>query len=101
MKLKDIAYARSGDKGPHANIGVLAIHEKDYEKLLSYLTEERVKKYFSALNPTKVIRYPMPNLQAINLILENALDEGASLNLRIDAQGKALGQILLEMEMDE
>lgn len=99
MKLKEIAYARSGDKGSHANIGVIARAEKDYRLLLSFLTEERVKAYFAALNPKRVIRYELANLQALNFILEDVLDGGASLNLRIDAQGKGLGQLLLEMEI--
>lgn len=99
MKLKEIAYARSGDKGSHANIGVIARLENDYSKLLSFLTEERVKAYFADLNAQRVIRYELPNLFALNFILEGVLEGGASLNLRIDAQGKGLGQLLLEMEM--
>jgi len=98
-KLKTIAYARSGDKGSHANIGVIAIKKEDYPKLLELLTEERVKHFFADLNPKKVIRYALPNLLALNFVLEGVLDGGASLNLRLDAQGKALGQLLLEMEL--
>lgn len=98
-QLKNIAYARSGDKGAHVNIGVIAITSTDYAYLTSFLTEERVKTYFAALNPTRVIRYELPNLAALNFILEDVLDGGASLNLRIDAQGKALGQAILEMEI--
>lgn len=99
MKLKEIAYARSGDKGSSVNIGVIAKEEKDYPLLLSFLTEERVSDYFAKLNPGKVTRYELPNLHALNFILEEVLDGGASLNLRIDAQGKGLGQLLLEMEI--
>lgn len=99
MQLKSIAHARSGDKGAHVNIGVIAREEKDYEKLLSVLTEARVREYFAALKPERVIRYELPNLCALNFVLEGVLDGGASLNLRIDAQGKALGQALLEMEL--
>lgn len=99
MKLKEIAYARSGDKGAHVNIGVIALQKKEYPKLRSHLTEERVKKFFAKLKPERVIRYELPNLQALNFILEGVLDGGGSLNLRIDAQGKGLGQLLLEMEL--
>ena len=49
MKLREIAYARSGDKGMHANIGVIAYTEKQYQFLKEYLTEERVQDYFSKL----------------------------------------------------
>lgn len=99
MKLKKIAHARSGDKGSNVNIGVIAREEKDYPHLLELLTEEKVRSYFLALNPKKVIRYELPNLHALNFVLEGVLDGGASLNLRTDAQGKALGQALLEMEI--
>lgn len=99
MKLKEIAYARSGDKGPHVNIGVIAREAKDYPFLTIYLTKDRVSTYFAGLNPQEVIRYELPNLGALNFILEGVLDGGASLNLRVDAQGKGLAQILLEMEI--
>lgn len=98
-KLYDIAYARSGDKGGNANIGVIAYKEEYYDLLLSTLTEERVARYFSPLGVKKVIRYPMPNLWAINFILVGILGQGGTGLLRIDAQGKALGQALLEMEL--
>lgn len=101
MKLKEIAVARSGDKGSHANIGVIARKDSDYEKLKAFLTEEKVATYFSLLKPTKVIRYELPNLSALNFILENVLEGGASLNLKVDAQGKALGQLLLEIPLQE
>lgn len=99
MQLKEIAHARSGDKGSNVNIGVIALQEKDYSRLVELLTEEVVKSYFSALKPKKVIRYELPNLNALNFVLEGVLEGGGSLNLRIDAQGKALGQALLEMEI--
>jgi hypothetical protein len=95
--LKEIAYARSGDKGSHVNIGLIAKKPEDYPFLLSYLTAEKVKLYFAELNPKEVIRYELPNLHALNFVLKDVLDGGASLNLRIDAQGKALGQALLSL----
>lgn len=100
-KLIEIAYARSGDKGGSANIGVIAIRDEDYPYLKQILTEERVQRFFSALHPKKVVRYELPNLSAINFILEGVLDGGGSLSLRIDAQGKALGQAILQMPLDE
>lgn len=100
-KLKELATARSGDKGAHANIGVIARHDEDYPFLEKFLTEEKVKNYFSSLNPTRVVRYLIPQLGAMNFVLYNVLEDGGSLNLAIDAQGKALGQALLEMKIDE
>jgi len=99
IRLKEIATARSGDKGSHANIGIIAHSEKAYEYLKTYLTPERVQGYFHALNPKQTNRYELPKIMALNFVLEGALAGGGSRSLRIDAQGKALGQALLLMEL--
>lgn len=99
MKLFDIAFARSGDKGSSANVAVFARAEKDFPKLLSALTEARLQKFFAPLGLNKVTRYDVPNLHALNFVLEGVLAEGGSRSLRIDAQGKTLGQAILEMEL--
>tara|TARA_R110001592_G_scaffold198073_9_gene446264 strand:- start:212 stop:538 length:327 start_codon:yes stop_codon:yes gene_type:complete len=99
MHLYDIANARSGDKGRGANIGVLAHSDGDYAFLVEHLSAARVQEYFHAMNPGEVVRYELPNLNALNFVLPTILDGGGSRSLRIDAQGKALGQILLEMEL--
>jgi hypothetical protein len=99
--LKDFAYARSGDKGSHVNIGVIAIRSEDYPFLCANLTEKRVMDFFSALHPSRVQRFDVPNLHALNFLLYDVLDGGGSLNLRVDAQGKALGQALLQMPIEK
>src|ERR1041384_5909438 len=100
VRLGDIAYARSGDKGASANIGVIARQPGRYTVLVGSLTAERVQEFFKHLGVTRVTRYELPNLSALNFVLDNVLDGGASLSLRADAQGKALGQQLLEMQVD-
>ena len=99
-KLKTIAYARSGDKGADANIGVIAREEKWYFALEKALTEEKVGSFFAALKPLKVTRYPLKNLNAFNFVLKGVLEGGGNQSLRLDAQGKALGQALLEIEIE-
>lgn len=99
--LYDIAYARSGDKGSNANIALFAKTQKGYEYLCKHVTEESVKAHFHALPITKVERYLVPNLWAINYVLYGVLGEGGSSSLRIDNQGKALGQALLEQPLKE
>lgn len=99
FKLVELAHARSGDKGSMVNIGVIAYNEKNYDFLKEELTEERVFKHFIHLNPRSVKRYELPNLWAFNFLLVNVLGKGGSLSLRCDAQGKALGQALLEIEL--
>jgi hypothetical protein len=98
--LYDIAYARSGDKGSNSNIGVIAYTQTGYSYLCDYLSEEKVKLYFESLKPSQVKRYELPNLRALNFVLQDILGGGGSRSLRIDSQGKALGQALLEMPID-
>ena len=100
-RLGDIAKARSGDKGRGANIGVLAHSEDDYAFLESHLTAEKVQAFLGPMHPGEVVRYELPNLNALNFVLPTILDGGGSRSLRIDAQGKALGQVLLEMELPQ
>lgn len=97
ITLKQIAYGRSGDKGNSVNIGIIAYSTQGYDFLKDYLTDQKVGNFFKPLGVTSTIRYDLPNLLAFNFILFNALDGGGSLSLRIDPQGKALGQALLEM----
>lgn len=98
--LHRIAYARSGDKGNSANIGVLAYTSPGYQFLLRELTTERVLGFIRPLGVSEVIRYELPNLEALNFVCLQALAGGGSLSLRTDAQGKALGQALLQMEIE-
>jgi len=97
--LRTLAYARSGDKGSSANIGVIAYTQEGYDFLKEYLTQERVNAYFKPLGVLSTTRYELPNLLAFNFVLKGILKEGGSRSLRFDSQGKALGQALLEMEV--
>lgn len=98
--LKEIAHARSGDKGSNSNIGVIAYTEEGYQFLEKYLTSDKVQKYFEPLGVTSTVRYELPNLWALNFVLSNALDGGGSLSLRFDSQGKTLAQAILEMPIE-
>lgn len=100
IPLWKIAYGRSGDKGSSSNVGIIAYREEGYRFLKEYLTEEKVFHYFKSLGLKQVKRYELPNLWALNFILEGILQGGGSRSLRIDAQGKALGQALLQMEIE-
>ena len=98
-RLGDIAYTRSGDKGSGANIGVIARTPAAFAHLRRHLTAQAVEAFFMPLGVGQVARYELPNLGALNFVLPRILDGGGSVSLRIDAQGKALGQALLEMEI--
>src|SRR5579862_5664641 len=88
LRLSAIAHGRSGDKGNHANVAVLAYTPEGYTWLRENLTAEIVRKYFEPLGPTQVDRYEAPNLLGLNFVLQNVLAGGASRSLRSDTQGK-------------
>ena len=100
VRLGTIAYARSGDKGAGFNIGVIANAQSDYERMRSVLTADKVKAFFRRLELTEVVRYELPNLGALNFVLYRAAGCEGTQSLCIDAQGKSLGQALLELEIE-
>lgn len=99
MRLRDIAHGRSGDKGNHANIGVIAYTPAGFAYLDRALTAERVAAWFAVLEPASVERYALPGIGAYNFLLREVLGGGASDSLRTDTQGKVLATSLLEMEL--
>jgi hypothetical protein len=98
--LGDIAHGRSGDKGNHANIAVIAYRTDGFQWLRQHLTAEAVQRYFAALGPSRVVRYEAANLLAFNFVLYDVLAGGASQSLRTDTQGKTLALALLRMPVD-
>ncbi|MFA6916931.1 MAG: hypothetical protein WC222_11080 [Parachlamydiales bacterium] len=100
VPLSKIAKARSGDKGGHVNIGLIANNKAIYDYLKTYLKSDKVAAHFAAVNPQKVIRYDLDNLEAFNFMLYNVLEGGGSLSLRIDSQGKTFGQALLLLNVE-
>lgn len=95
--LSDIAHGRSGDKGNHANIAIIAYTAAGYAWLKAHLTAERVADYFRPLGLTQVERFEADNLHALNFVLRDVLRGGASQSLRSDTQGKTLALALLQM----
>src|SRR4051812_46460630 len=100
MILADIAHGRSGDKGSHANVAVLAYTEAGFAWLRQHLTAERVAAYFAPLGATRVERFEAANLLGLNFLLYDVLAGGASRSLRSDTQGKTLALALLRMPID-
>jgi hypothetical protein len=98
--LARIAHARSGDKGDTANIGVIAFEERHYPILIREVTADRVKSFLGDMVKGEVIRYELPNLSALNFLMQGALDGGGTLSLRTDAQGKTYSAALLRMEIE-
>jgi hypothetical protein len=100
VPLSSLAHGRSGDKGNHANVAVIAYTDAVFAWLRGYLTAERVAAYFAPLGPSRVERFEAANVRGLNFVLHDVLAGGASRSLRSDTQGKTLALALLRMEVD-
>ena len=100
VPLSSLAHGRSGDKGNHANVAVIAYTAAGFAWLRERLTAEIVGNYFASLSPSRVVRYEAANLLALNFVLYDVLAGGASRSLRADTQGKTLALALLAMPIE-
>ena len=100
IQLVHLAHARSGDKGDTANVGLIALRPEFYPHLVREVTTERVKEHFTGIVHGGVERFELPNLEALNFLLHNALGGGGTVSLKTDAQGKVLSTALLRMEIE-
>ena len=99
-QLYEYAHARTGDKGNRSNISVIAYQQEDFPMLVSQLTEERVAAHFAHRRPTRVTRYLLPRLGAMNFVLDDILDGGVNNALNLDAHGKTLSFHLLSLPIN-
>ena len=100
IPLYAMAHARSGDKGDGSNVGVLAYDDRGYELLRRWMTTERVKAHFAGIVRGDVERFELPNLRALNFILNDSLGGSGSSSLKTDAQGKTHAMAMLRMEVE-
>lgn len=100
VRLLDIAHARSGDKGDTANVGLIALDARVYPLLERLVTEDAVSRHFHGAIDGPVVRFELPNLNALNFLLHGALDGGGTLSLKTDAQGKVFSTALLRMVIE-
>jgi len=98
--LSAIAHGRSGDKGNHANVAVIAFTPAGFVWLREHLTADRVAAYFAPLGPSGVERCEAANVLGLNFVLRDVLAGGASRSLRTDTQGKTLALALLQMPVE-
>jgi hypothetical protein len=99
ISLYELAHGRTGDKGNRINISLIAYRAEDFPLLAEYVTCERVAAHFGHRNPAQVQRYLLPNLGAMNFVLDEVLDGGVNDSLNLDMHGKALSFHLLDMNI--
>ena len=100
VQLKDVAQARSGDKGNSSDISLFAPNQEVYEVFKREVTAERVKEFFAGIVKGEVYRYEVPNVLALKFLCKEALGGGAPASLRLDNLGKCFGSNLLRMEIE-
>jgi hypothetical protein len=91
------AHGRTGDKGDRSNISVIAWHPDFWPLLLDQITSEAVAAQFRHRSPSRVQRFVMPGLHAMNFVLDAVLDGGVNDALNLDTHGKSLSFLLLDM----
>ena len=97
----DLAHARSGDKGNTSNVAVIAYDDRAWDRIRSQLTEDRVMEAYRHLAQGPVTRYEIPQLRALNFVIENALAGGVTRSLRLDPHGKSLSAVMLTIELPD
>jgi hypothetical protein len=100
VKLLKIAHGRSGDKGNGSNVGIIARHPDIYPFLKKELTSERIKDHMKYVCKGDVERFELPNIGALNFILNESLGGGGTVSLKLDAQGKTHASQVLRMDME-
>lgn len=99
IQLREVAQARSGDKGNTVNIALFAPDKEWYDVFLREVTAEKVKKHFAGLVEGEVTRYEVPNILALNFVCTEALGGGGASSLRLDSLGKTYSSNLLRMHI--
>ncbi|MDC3726614.1 acyclic terpene utilization AtuA family protein [Rhodococcus sp. PD04] len=100
VPLGTIAGARSGDKGGDANIGVWVRSDDEWQWIANTLTVETLKDLLPEVEPLSVTRHLLPNLRAVNFVIEGILGRGVASRARFDPQAKGLGEWLRARYID-
>ncbi len=97
VPLRELAHGRTGDKGNRANISVIARREAYWPLLVAQVTEPVVARVLAHRQPSKVTRYLLPNLHAMNFVIDDVLDGGVNDSLNLDSHGKSLAFLVLDL----
>ena len=99
MKLWEIAHSRTGDKGNISNLSLIVYDPADYAMVCEKVTAEKVKAHFKGIVKGDVVRYELPNICALNFVMQAALGGGVTRSLSVDMHGKGLSSYLLDMDI--
>lgn len=99
MILRDLAHARTGDKGDVSNIAVVAHNPAAYQRLAAFLTPARVRARLGLDEVQTIQRHELPTLGALNFVIHGLLAGGVTRSAALDAHGKCLGAWLLGLEV--
>ena len=97
IPIRLLAHGRAGDKGNRLNISVIAFDPQHFNHLKTHVTEDLCLRAFASSPPSGITRYVLPKISAMNFVLEDVLDGGVNVNLRLDRHGKTLSYALFDM----
>jgi hypothetical protein len=100
VPLGRIAGARSGDKGGSANVGLWVRTDEQWRWLANTLTVELLKELLPETADLPVTRHLLPNLRAVNFVIDGILGQGVAYQARFDPQAKGLGEWLRSRHLD-
>ncbi|MCA8383920.1 hypothetical protein LGN22_33915 [Burkholderia cenocepacia] len=101
MQLRELAHARTGDKGNTLNVSVICRDPRHYDHLCAHLDAATVKARLAGIVYGDVMRYELPALGAFNFVLRDALGGGVTRSLALDAHGKSVSSALLAIEVPD
>jgi len=100
VPLREIASARTGDKGNISCVSVWAYDPKHYEDIKASLTPERIASAWPDLFRGHVERFELPALHGLNFVIHDALEGGVNASLNLDFHGKSFSFLLLELPVE-
>ncbi|NQV61780.1 MAG: hypothetical protein HQ502_19090 [Alphaproteobacteria bacterium] len=100
VPLRQIAHARSGDKGNRSNLAIFVYQPEHYEALRQQVTPERLQANFGGVLRGPIRRYELPNLHGLNFVMDQALEGGVNESLNLDGHGKSWSAMILALEIE-
>lgn len=100
VPLHELAHGRTGDKGDRANISVIAYDRENFPLIRDQVTAAKVAELFAHRGEVTVTRYELPQLGALNFVLDNVLEGGVNSSLNLDGHGKGLAYLVLGLEIE-